>query len=303
MGARRERVFLDRLFQHGARFGGLLLFEQIDAVLVELVRLGRGCGRLRSAGEAFLDPAEQVREMERFLQVVVGSERLARVVRIAPPAIDRAHQDHGRGARPRAGLQPRAELESVDVREHRVEHDQIVALGAQLLLRLAAVPGEIDHVPRRLQGAVEHPKDVEIVIDREDARRAGAHLDGAEHFFLVVPAHLQLDLGFAQLFELLQLLLRLEHGVGCRSIARSAADLRKDHRESSRGVGPHAPAAPGRFPAVLRVIRGRDRLHQGCRQGGVRRDLLAGDEAQLLQHVEIIGPGADRDMQAAALDR
>src|SRR5438445_9879058 len=104
MGPRRERVFLDRLFQHGTRLGGLLLFEQIDALLVELVRLGRRCGRVRSAGEAFLDPAEQVREMERFLQIVAGSERLASVVPVAPPAIDRAHQEYGRAAPPRAAL-------------------------------------------------------------------------------------------------------------------------------------------------------------------------------------------------------
>ncbi len=186
--------------------------------------------------------------------------------------------------------------------EHCVEQDQVVLLAVQLLLGLAPVARELDDVPGGLERPIQHAEDVEIVVHREDPGRTGANLDGIEDLLVLAVPHLELDLGLPQLFQLLELLDGLEGRVGWRGPGSTAADLRQDDRERRRRLGADARPTPEPFVLVLGVIRRGDRLGERARQRRIGRDFLPGDEPQLLQHVVVVGPGADGDVEPAPLD-
>ena len=89
------------------------------------------------------------------------------------PVLDRVargqHQDVGRRV---AQAQPPQHLETVDVRQADVEHDQPVRRGAQRLVGLEPCLGPIDRMPRAGEHAREPLGEQRIVFDDEDAHRS-----------------------------------------------------------------------------------------------------------------------------------
>ncbi len=79
------------------------------------------------------------------------------------------HQDVGRRV---AQAQPPQHLETVDVWQADVEHDQPVRRGAQRLVGLEPCLGPIDRMPRAGEHAREPLGEQRIVFDDEDAHRS-----------------------------------------------------------------------------------------------------------------------------------
>ena len=122
---------------------------------------------LESGTEARL---EQNR-VERLEQIVDGAELDA--TRHAVHLRERRDHDDGKIAQPRLILQPGEHLESVDLRHHHIEKDEVEGAGLEARNRFLAVAGGLDlGIALEIEMKRQRIEVVIVVIDNEDAGRS-----------------------------------------------------------------------------------------------------------------------------------
>ena len=121
------------------------------------------------------DAREQLHQRERLGDVVVGAE-LEAAHAIELGAARREHDHRHAAGRAAAAADPPAHLEAVEVGQHDVEHDQVVAPGERPVDALAAARDHLDLIALRGQGVLEAHADRRIVLDDEDPRCAAPRL-------------------------------------------------------------------------------------------------------------------------------
>ncbi len=132
-----------------------------------LVRLGLGGHRHRvgAAAQQGADAGEQLVQLERLDQVVVGAR-----VQAGDPVADRVaggeHQD--RGGVPRTP-DAAGRGQPVHARHLDVQHDQVRLVGRGLLQGVRAVDGDLGVVPLEGEAALEGLAHGRLVVDDQDA--------------------------------------------------------------------------------------------------------------------------------------
>ena len=119
-----------------------------------------GC---RGAAQHGADAAAELPDQERLRDVVVRAElepeHLVELV-----VAGREHDDRNRAL----GPESLADLETVDLREHDVEHDEVDLLFREPAQRLLAVTGRDDAVPVPLERVREELLNRVLVVDEQD---------------------------------------------------------------------------------------------------------------------------------------
>src|SRR5690606_32615452 len=138
---------------------------EIDAVAAELegaVALGIPA----AAAQDRRDPEQQLAQVEWLREVVVAArlESAYPVLRIA------LHGQEHHGRLHAFGADRLADLETVHLRHHHVEQDQVVALAADLLEPRETVVRDVRDVALGLEVLANAFGQVRLVVDDEDAR-------------------------------------------------------------------------------------------------------------------------------------
>ena len=130
------------------------------------------------AAEQALDAGQQLGEVERLGDVVVGAE-LEAVDHVVRLVARREHEDRREVA---VLAQPLADLEAVDLGQADVEQDQVVAPRLRRGQAGAAVAGDVDVVVLAVQVDAEALGEGLLVLDQQDAgdRFAGHERDSAK---------------------------------------------------------------------------------------------------------------------------
>ena len=109
--------------------------------------------------------ADQLLEAERLHEVVVAAER--QTAHLVVGAVARGQEQHRCAAA--VGAQPPAHLETVEVRKHHVEDDQIGSHGRSRIEGLPTVRGRVHLEADVAQRGFEHRAKVLFVVDEEQA--------------------------------------------------------------------------------------------------------------------------------------
>ena len=124
----------------------------------------------REAGQQALDPGQQLRRVERLDQVVVGTGAEALDL-LLDLALGGQHDDRDVGRlallRPDLGR----DLVAVQLGQHHVEEDQVRPLGAPQPEAFGTIRRHDDVVALLLQGVLQQPLDIRVVIDDQDLGR------------------------------------------------------------------------------------------------------------------------------------
>jgi hypothetical protein len=124
----------------------------------------------RETGEQALDPGEQFGRMERFDQVVVGTGTQATDL-LLDLALGGEHDDRDVAGAPLLCPDLRRHLVAVELGEHDVEEDEIGRLGAPQAESFRAVRRDDDVVALLLEGVLQEPLHIRVVVDDEDLGR------------------------------------------------------------------------------------------------------------------------------------
>ena len=134
-------------------------------VQLEVADLQHGRTLARTAPQQRPQPGGQLGEGERLDQVVVGAG-----VETAHPithAVARGEHQHRRPALARTQLA--AYLEAVEQRQHRVEHDGVVADLGAAEERVLAVTGDVDGVALFLEASLQQRCHPHLVFDYKNS--------------------------------------------------------------------------------------------------------------------------------------
>jgi hypothetical protein len=157
VGDRRVEIPpLVRLDAAGERLAGGLA----DGVFVPRCH---GCGA--APVEDGVDGRENVGDLEGLLQEAVHPVGVLEVLGEAPAPVDRADHDDGDVPVLLAALDASADVEAVDLGEHRIEEDEIRHVVADHLEGVAAPRGLDHHEASVGQHALEEAPDVILVVD------------------------------------------------------------------------------------------------------------------------------------------
>ena len=123
---------------------------------LRFLAIGAAAKQCPHAGQKFV-------EGERLGQVVVGAA--AKTVEFVLQAVfGGQHQDHAFAA---GSAQRAADVETVETREHAVEHDERVGILPGKGERLATVFGKVYEIPLCLQSATNEARDPHIVFNKQ----------------------------------------------------------------------------------------------------------------------------------------
>src|SRR3954470_13546866 len=128
----------------------------------------------RPAAQQRAQAGEQLLALERLDEVVVRADVQALHTRIERVARGQ-HEDRRVVV---VFAQPPGDVDAVEAGQPEVEHDQIGQEGMDVLERLDAVAGELDLIALQAQRALQHLRDVLVVLDDEHAYGAVRGIHG-----------------------------------------------------------------------------------------------------------------------------